>query len=254
MFQLDEDIYRTYVMIEEFQRQRLWLERLLHPELFKWAKQGEPPPMTDTKKIRLSVLEGIGLNEKRYQSLKELEQGAKDELGILAMTHPLSEHSKRIGIFGKGTYLIGAFIAAGGNIQRTPTCSSFWKGMGLDVLSDGSVPRKIRGNKDVERRLPCLPHVSRVGEQIRMQINRSKGTKMRALYEHWRAFYDEKYPDRPKMFNFKAGLRIAQKLLYSCLWEEWRKAYDLPAPEPYPFSILGHDPSQRIRIADLYDR
>ncbi len=54
------------------------------------------------------------------------------------------------------------------------------------------------------------------------------------------------------MFAHKHGLRIAQKILYSALWEKWREAYGLPAPFPYVFDILKHDDDRRITIEDFY--
>jgi len=101
--------------------------------------------------------------------------------------------------------------------------------------------------------VPALPHVTRVGEQIRQQINRSNG-ELRRLYERYRLFYDTKYPDRAKMFNFKAALRASQKILYACLWEQWRISYGLEAPWPYAFDILKHPNGHRITITDLYDK
>lgn len=249
MFKPDEDILRTYFKLEEYQRQRLWLERLLHPENFKWSK-GLPPPITNTKKIRIEVLASMGFGEVYYQRMLDGEQEAKSVITRLVHEHVLWEHIQHIKGFGE--YLTGAFIAAGGDITRTPTVSSFWKGMGLDVLANGTVPRRIRGKKDVERRMPALPHVTRIGEQIRQQTLRSNG-KLRERYDHYREYYDGKYPDRQKLFNHKAALRAAQKILYGCLWKAWREGYHLPAPAPYAFDILKHDDGSLIRIEDLYD-
>src|SRR5258708_2298755 len=123
--------------------------------------------------------------------------------------------------------------------------------MGLDVLPDGTVPRRVRGRKDTPRRVPCLPHVSRVGEQIRQQILRSGG-RLSDFYRIFRARANEKWPDRAKMFNHKSALRLTQKLLYALLWAEWRKAYGLSAPEAYAFAILKHDDQSRITIQELY--
>lgn len=206
--------------------------------------------MSETKRIRIEVLGSMGFGEAHYQRMVDGEQTAKSEMVDLVHYHPLWPHLERIK--GFGGYLAGAFIAAGGDIARPGTVSSFWKGMGLDVLPDGTVPRRIRGGKDVDRRIPALPHVTRIGEQIRQQILRSGG-KLYDIYVRYKERYTAKYPGRAKMFNHKAALRVTQKILYAALWREWRLAYGLPAPQPYAFDILKHDDGGYIRITDLYD-
>lgn len=325
MYTLDEDILRAYMRLEESQRQRLWLERLLHPENFNWKQRGAPPPITNTKKIRIQVLGELGFNEEYYQRMFDIERASKKDMGDLVKEHPLWPHFERIP--GFGPYLSAAFVAAGGDITRTPKVSSFWKGMGLDVLEDGTVPRKTRkivkakvevpdellsgdriqviklrseldgslpfgalgrvievddeGNIEVdfqgdiyelikgedewvlfvnERKIPALPHVTKIGEQIRQSvILKTTGSFARHLYEKYYDFYQEKYPPTPqgqpgrkKMFNYKAGLRSSQKILYSCLWREWRLGYGLPAPDSYPYDILKHDRGGMIVIQDFY--
>ena len=249
MFRLDEDILRCYFRLEEYQRQRIRMERLWHPEKMKWS--GGIPQVSETKGIRREELAKMGFTEAYYQQMLQGENEAYKEIERLVIHHPLWPHFERIK--GLGHYLAGAFVAAGGDIQRPPTASAFWYGMGLDVLSDGTVPRRKRGLKDVERKVPALPHVTRVGEQIRQQLLRSGGFA-KGLYDKHKADYVLRYPDRPAMFAHKHGLRIAQKILYACLWEKWREAYNLPAPWPYAFTILYHEPDHRITIVDFYSK
>jgi len=247
MGKLDEQILRAYFKLEEYQGQRLRFERLLHPEKFKWS--GPTPTLSQTKKIRIEELGKIGFGEAFYQKMAAGEQEAKKELEDLAENHPLWAYIEPIHGFAR--YLAGAFIAAGGDIERPPTCSAFWKGMGLDVLADGTVPRRTRGAKNVARRIPAFPHVTRIGEQIRQQMLRQNDF-YQELYHLHKADYRERYPERALMFAHKHGLRIAQKIIYSCLWEKWREAYGLPAPFPYIFDILRHDSGRRITIEDFY--
>lgn len=243
----DEEILRTYFRLEECQTQRLRFERLLHPEKFKWA--GPNPTMSGTKKVKLAALAEIGFDEAYYQRMADGEKAAREELQSLAENHPLWEYIKPIRGFAK--YLAGAFIAAGGDIERAPTASAFWKGMGLDVLPDGTVPRRTRGAKQTARRIPAFPHVTRIGEQIRQQMLR-QNPGYQELYHRHKDDYRERYPERPKMFAHKHGLRIAQKILYACLWEKWRQSCGLPAPFPYVFDILKHDSGRRFTIEDFY--
>ena len=345
---LDLKILEAYFAMEWAQRQRLQMERLRHPEKFAWQKRGAPPRTSETTRVRIRVLAQMGFDEAFYQRMMNQEKNAKSVLGDLVQDHPLYAHSRRINAFGSGTYLIGAFVAAGGDIRRVPKVSSFWKGMGLDVLPDGGVPRRVRGRRSANRwcvdgseeeptlrvaardedaltleeathlmleampedslicydnclgihvpdpdsrlavahpeaaaaaarlydydseadplrlfveclaktlqprNVPALPFVTKVGEQIRVQILRTHG-KLQDLYYDHRAKYDAKYPDRQRMYNFKAALRVTQKILYACLWEEWRKAYGLPAPWAYAFAVLNHPTGGRITISDLYD-
>lgn len=262
MIELDEQILRAYFRLEEAQRQRLWMQRIWHPEMFKW-KRGGPPPMTQTKRIRQEEFARLGFGPEHFDTMRREEDQAHRELLSLAGEHPLAPHFKQIR--GLSSYLCGAFVAAGGDITRPPTVSAFWKGMGLDVLPSGlhtrrgrqvlppgSVPRRVRGSVDVERKIPALPHVTRVGEQIRTQILRCQG-RMKEWYDRFREEVDGRHPDRAKMFNMKDALRRTQKVLYACFWREWRLAYGLPAPEPYAFAILKHDGGGLITISDFYE-
>jgi hypothetical protein len=192
----------------------------------------------------VEVLASMGFDETFYERMVKGENEAGKELISLVQYHVLWPHMERIKILS-GPYLGGAFIAAGGDIRRCPTASAFWYGMGLDILPDGTVPRRKRGLKDVERKVPALPFVTKVGEQIRMQINRTVDSKTRLMYEQNRAMVDAKNLDRAKLFDFKDALRRTQKILYACLWEEWRKGYGLDAPWPYAFAILKHDDGSR---------
>jgi len=53
------------------------------------------------------------------------------------------------------------------------------------------------------------------------------------------------------MFAHKHGLRIAQKILYSCLWEQWRRCYGLSVSEPYAYAMLKHDSGRKITIDEF---
>ena len=184
----DEEILRTYFQLEEYQGQRLRFERLLHPEKFKWS--GPAPTMSGTKKIKLEELEKMGFDESFYRRMADGEKAAREELQSLAADHPLWPYIEPITGFGR--YLAGAFIAAGGDIERPATASAFWKGMGLDVLADGTVPRRTRGAKTT-RRIPAFPHVTRIGEQIRQQLLR-QNHGYQDLYHRHKADYRERYP------------------------------------------------------------
>ncbi|MDY6835521.1 MAG: hypothetical protein SVY53_12050 [Chloroflexota bacterium] len=256
MYKLDEEILRSYFRLEKYQEDRLKLERIWHPEKMNWNTA--PPEMCATTHIKLEELEKIGYGKDLYMEVLANEKAVRKEIEELATQHHLWVHTQHISCMGK--YLTGAFIAAGGDITRAPTVSAFWKGMGLDVLPDGQVPRRIRGKKlkrdkdgniIKERNIPALPHVTKLGNQIREQIMRS-GNLTKDIYDEYKAYYAAKYPDRPNMYNHKGGARVAQKLLYAVLWEEWRKGYGLAAPWPYAFDILNHAREHKLTIYDFY--
>lgn len=244
---LDRQIRKVYFTIEECQRQRLRMERIWHPDRFTWHKPGDVPV---TSALKREVLTDLGFGEEFLTRMELTEKEAQRNMKTLVETHCLWPHFKHIK--GFSFYLAGAFIAAGGEIERTEKVSSFWKGMGLDILPDGSVPRKTRGRGNTARKVPAIPFVTRVGEQIRQQLLRSKGNAY-DMYLKFKAEYTAKYPARAKIFNHKAAQRAVQKRLYSCLWREWRLGNKLSAPDPYAFDILKHN-SQLIRIQDFYDK
>lgn len=246
MLKLDEEILRAYFRLEEWQSQRMRFERLLHPEKMKWSK--DMPKMSEAKEIRINELEEIGLGENHYKTLVDKEKESRARLEGLARAHPLYDYMEPI--TGFGDYLIGAFIAAGGDITRPPTVSSFWKGMGLDIV-DGKAPRKVRTKGEGVRRYPALPHVTRIGEQIRQQMLRQNPFYQELYYSH-KEDYRRRYPDGPKMFTHKHGLRIGQKILYSCLWKQWRLCYGLAISEPYVYDMLKHDDGRMITLDEFY--
>ena len=254
-FELDYDIRAVYMKLQEWRKLRMWMQFTWHPESLNRTKG--PQKVGEPFALRRQALDGMGFGETFYQRCVAEEEAAKTLLETLAKEHPLWEHLRQVK--GFGPYLAGGFIAAGGDIRRANTITGFWKGMGLDVLPDGTVPRRVRGRKEVERKIPCPPHVSLAGEQVRHQMLYSKGT-LRAMYDSFRAQVDARHPDRAKIINMKDAQRRTQKILYAALWRVWREAYGLPAPMPYAFDILMHDArpvaegGSYYTIADFYDR
>jgi len=251
MHKADEEILRTFFRLDEARRQRLRLERLLTPEVFNWTKRGAPPRQSWSTLIKLEELANLGLDRAALEDWREVERKAKADLEQLARDHPLATYWEPIK--GLGWYLLGCFIAAAGDIERAPTVSSFWKGMGLDIV-DGKAPRNTRGRRGAaqqERPRAAMPHVTLVGEQIRSQFLRAGG-RLDAFYRRFKEEAVGKWPEGPKMRWHKHGLRVTQKLLYACLWKCYREAYGLPAPAPYAFEILQHR-SEPIRIQHFYE-
>ena len=268
MNKLDEDILEQFFVLQTWRERRLRLQRIWEPETFSWAK--DRPAETWSTAIWHRALIRAGDGPEQLPVAREEESMAKKGLEEMALLHPLWPHFERIK--GFGPYLCGAYVAAAGDITKAPSVSSHWKGMGLDVLPNGRAPRRIRGLRKVERKVPCPPHVSLIGEQIRQQMIRAGG-RLYGLYIQYKEAYAAKYPDRvepleddgseeapselqpheksPRMHRHKAALRCVQKLLYANLWKEHRLSQGLPVPSAYVFDILGH--KDEISIVDLYD-
>jgi hypothetical protein len=247
MNKLDEEILRCYFRLQEYQDQRQRFQRLFHPEELDW--ENGPPKTSKTKQIRVEELKKIGFDEEFYQRMVKGEKEEKMNLERLVESHPLWEYTQPIAGFGLLT--TGKYIAASGDITVPPTQSSYYYGMGLDIVN-GKAPRRIRGQKKVERKVPAFPHVTKIGEQIRQQMLK-QNPFFHELYSEHKADYLERYPKAPGMFAHKHGLRIAQKVLYGCLYRKWRELYGLPAPLPYPYEILKHN-GKMIELEDFYKR
>ena len=235
----DRDIQKAFFRLQEARRARYRLQRIWHPETLHKTRLVLKPPTHSTLTFREMLTED-GLGPETYEASVEREAEAKRGLEALASQHPLWPHFQALG--GFGPYLCGSFVAAGGDIERAPKVSSFWKGMGLDVVTtkgkDGitemKAPREERGRRDSERLIPAPPHVTLVGEQIRQQILRT--AKKNRLYDRYaseKAKAKTTHPDWNKMHAHKHALRVVQKLLYAVLWSAWRQARGLPAPAPY---------------------
>ncbi|MDA0771070.1 MAG: hypothetical protein O2821_12750 [Chloroflexi bacterium] len=242
---LDRACLKAWFTMHEAQRQRMRFQRFWHPELFN--TKVEPRPQSYATEVFKEVLDSMGYGPDYYDRMANTEANAKADLERVARTHPLWEHFEAIK--GLSAYTCGAYVAAAGRIDKAHTIAAHWKGMGLDVLPDGTVPRRIRGKKDVERKIPALPHVTMIGEQIRAQFLRPQGR----LSEFYYGFKGAEPPDKQKIYRHKSALRLTQKLLYACLWREHRLAYGLDAPMPYAFDLLKHDLGHYITIQDFYE-
>lgn len=272
--ELDSQIQKAFFRYREIQHQRQRLERIHYPEIMNWEKGNQqPPPRSDTNKVKQEVLSELGFSPAYFWELVDMEDEMLSEFKSLAEQHPLWEHFRWISGLST-TLMVVRYVARGGDVTRCPTVASYWKGLGEDVLPDGSVPRRVRGRAKGERRLPAMPHVTEVGELIRKAILRSNKGRLREIYDEEKPKYLERHrhqtnkatgdiemdpqtgkpKETPALWAHKHGLRIALKILDFCAWKVWREAYGLPVPDPYAFDILKHPQEHLIAFADLYDR
>ena len=257
----DTEIRKTFFRYREALTQRQRLTRLLHPERMSW-KGGEVPTHSEATLVRIEAMDEMGLGEGFLERMEGIETESRKHLEGLAGEHPLGRHFEELK--GLGMFLCGAFVAAGGDIERAATVTKFWAGMGLDIviiekdgIQMGVAPRRIRPDAPIgkelrqalgDRHLPALPFVTTVGEMIRQQMVKAQGK----LAERYYAYKEASPTDWNKMHRHKHALWLTQKLLYACLWREWRLGRGLEAPDPYAFALLKHDGGHLVRIADLY--
>nr|AJG38125.1 hypothetical protein [bacterium enrichment culture clone fosmid MGS-K1] len=272
--QLDRQIRKAFLRYREIQHQRTRLERIHYPQIMDWeVGTQEPPQVSDTNLLKQEVLSELGYSPAYFWELVEMENDMLPEFAELAAQHPLWEHFRWISGIAT-TLMVVRYVARGGDVTRCPRVTNYWKGLGEDVLPDGSVPRRIRGRTKVKRRLPAMPHVTEVGELLRKAILTSNRGMLRDIYDREKPQYLEKHQYRtdkdsgeiqidpetgkpketPALWAHKHGLRIALKILDFCAWKAWREAYGLPAPDPYAFDILNHPREHLISFGDLYDK
>lgn len=225
MEDLEKQIVETWYYYEENLRLRSALERRLGR--ISSALPRRAPSLT--KHVQLGVLATLGQGAPELEEYRSGEKEWKGKLEELAKRHPLYSDLSRVK--GLGPFLIGCLIAASGDIGATKNVSGYWKSFGLDVLPDGSAPRKMRGKKRVERRLPAMPLVLKVSFLLSRQLLLAKG-KAYGLYVKERDWYGRNRPQWPPIRQHKAARRVMEKVFLSCVWERWRNHVGLPAPNP----------------------
>jgi hypothetical protein len=178
--------------------------------------------------------------------LKDMEDKTEKKIVELIKEHPLWDNWGSH-IRGIGPTILAKVISRC-DIQKATTLSKFLAHYGWGLRHDGTIQRKVRGQK-----IDYDPQAQSMAYMLAVSVERQKG-KFFEFYTRWK---DE---------NISKGLsdghatsrafRNMIHLLMSHLWEKWRKADGLPAPEPYPYSILRppHDPSTKIKPEEMFDK
>ncbi len=175
------------------------------------------------------------------RQIAEEEFYEKELRGVLA-AHPIWPWVERVK--GAGLTSVGRIIGKT-DISRCRNVSKFWAHCGWGLNPDGTPQRKIAGQKinyDDKLQSNCAI----LGECLLRQ----KGVFYRYyLAEKQRAVA----AGCDQGHSHNRAFRHTIKIFLSLLWEVWRKAEGLEAPEPYAFAILqGH--TGRIRPEEMTDK
>ena len=177
------------------------------------------------------------LREYVVPQLKGLEGSTEERVIQHVKGHPVWDWAK--GVPGMGPTSVGRMISAC-NIEKCVTLSKFKSHYGWGLNKDGTVQRKIKGEKiNYDTRAQSIAH------QMATSLERQEG-KYYDFYEEW------------KQENLDQGLsegrgtsrafRNMLQLALSHFYEVWRKGVGLPYSEPYAYTVLRppHDISGKI--------
>ena len=180
--------------------------------------------------------------------LKTLEDELEKRAVELVQEHPLWAWARNIRGYGAVTL---ARVISACLIEKTETASMFKAHFGWGLRPDGTPQRKVKGEKlNYDSRAQSIAYMLGVAFQ-------KMGTRWGSSYNEFYLKWKERYLAEG-MSAGQASSRAYRGMLQLMLqhtWEVWRKGVGLPAPEPYPFTILQppHDPSHKIGPWDMVD-
>ena len=175
-----------------------------------------PNPKVD-KYIENVALPRLLLEEEFYE--KQMKKMVHD--------HPVWEWAEQVK--GVGETSLGRMLSKT-DIRRCTTLSKFWAHCGFGLDAEGKPQRKHAGEKityNKELQSNCVM----VGKQLML----AQG----AYYQQYLKFKDSRNGLTPSHAQ-NHGFRLMIKLFLAHLWETWRIAEGLEAPQPYAFAILKH--------------
>ena len=139
---------------------------------------------------------------------------------------------KRLGESLRGLYVCDCPVK---EIERFPTVSSLWKYAGLHVVN-GKAPKMKRGEK-----VDWNPKLRSLCWKISDSFVKKRDSPYRKYYDEFKAMEKQKNPElRLRHIDMRAR-RKTVKLFLAHLFSKWYELKGLKAPEPYPFSMLGHE-------------
>lgn len=209
----------------------------------------------------------ITVVQEYYDVFEAVEKRLVGDIGIIVREHEMWPWMDRVQGIGPG--LAGCLLAHL-DIERANTVSSFWKYAGLAVVIDengvGHSDRRVKGKKlgfNMELKRICLGLVAgsflRSGSPYRREYDEAKAyymeTKVRVITTAMRADAKAAGLEIQEGWTLKhcdlAARRKMVKLFMSHLWQAWREVRGLPLPQPYAYSVLGHDPAG-MKLAESY--
>lgn len=172
--------------------------------------------------------------------LRPEEEFYEDQLKKMVKASPAWEWAGQVK--GAGLTTVGRIIGKT-DIARLSSVSEMWAHCGFGLEADGTRQRKRAGTKityDPQLQSNCVM----LGESLLLQKGgyyrfylgeKEKNSQLSPRHAHNRAF------------------RHMIKLFLSHLWQTWREAEGLPAPEPYAFAILKHPRGHLIEPGDMVE-
>jgi len=170
--------------------------------------------------------------------LKGDEDFFEDQLKKMVESHPAWGWASQVK--GAGLTTIGRIIGKT-DIRRVNTVSEMWSHCGLGLEADGTRQRKRAGAKityDAQLQSNCVM----LGESLLYQ---------RDSYYEFYLGQKEIHSNLPSRHAHNRAFRHMIKLFLSHLWQTWREAEGLPAPEPYAFAILKHPQGHLIKPEEM---
>jgi len=170
--------------------------------------------------------------------LRVEEEFYEDRLREMIGDHPVWEWAQQIK--GAGLTSVGRIIGRT-DIRRLKTVSEMWAHCGWGLYRDGTRQRKRKGEMidyDPQLQSSCVV--------LAESLIRQKGS----YYDYYLRQKEINASLTPAWRHNKA-FRHMIKLFLSHLWEAWRKAEGLDAPEPYAFAILKHPEGHLITASDM---
>ncbi len=194
----------------------------------------------DKEHFELAPLDHRYIREFVLPQLIQLEEGVRARVRELVAQHPVWVWAEAVP--GLAERIVGDMLAYT-DIERCYTLSKFMAHIGWGLRKDGTVQRKVRGEKiDYD---PNAKAAAYIMANTLIMIG-AKGTG--PLY------YD--FYMRQKEDNRAKGLTAGQvtsrafretlQLACSHFWEKWRESVGLDAPEPYPYVFLQHAMESKI--------
>ena len=170
--------------------------------------------------------------------LRGEEDFYEGEFKKMVENHPAWEWASQVK--GAGLTTIGRIIGKT-DIYRLNTASEMWAHCGFGLEADGTRQRKRAGakiNYDSQLQSNCVM----LGESLLFQKD---------SYYRYYLGEKEKHSQLPTRHAHNRAFRHMIKLFISHLWQTWREAEGLPAPEPYAFAILKHPSGHLISPQDM---
>lgn len=166
--------------------------------------------------------------------LKEIEKNIKSYCAKRLKEYPIYTDWLK-DVKGIGPVLASGLLAYIITPKRFENPSNLWAYAGLHVIDGKAAKRKAGEKSNWNTKLKTLCWL--VGESF---VKQKKANKYRELYDRFRAFYDEKFPDESKGHCYAMAKRKTVKVFLANLWEEWMTLEGEEPKKPYVIDRLGH--------------